>query len=122
MIKEIYCRLPIDTNYKKVIECPNEEEEILQQIRVILGTKPGQVLGAPGFGINLEDYLFSFTFNQDEVQSLLTSLINTYLDLDTNKYSVKVKVNYGKDHYNKSDYAVIDIIINQEKTMGILVT
>ena len=61
MIKEIYCRMPSDANYKRngsVIESTSMEENLLQRIRICLGTRKGEVLGDPFFGINLEDYIF----------------------------------------------------------------
>ena len=36
----------------------DETEQILQQIRMVLGTKPGQVLGSYEFGIDLSKFLF----------------------------------------------------------------
>lgn len=122
MLKEIYCRIPSDVNYKEQIECDNEIETILQQIRVILGTVPGQVLGSETFGIDLEQFLFQYGVDTDTIKSTLNDLIIKYLVIDQNKYTVTVDVNYGQDRYNKSDYAVIDININQSKMMGILVT
>lgn len=121
MTKEIYCRIPSDVQYKPQIECDSELETILQQIRVILGTKKGEVLGNYTFGINLEDYLFQYNVNTEIIRNELSEMINQYLAYDTNKWNVSVDVNYGKDYYNKSDYAVVDIIINQRKVMGVLV-
>src|SRR5574344_2142151 len=109
MIQEIYCRIPSDIQYKLQIECKNELEAILQRIRVILGTKPGQVLGDYSFGIDLDQYIFQYGIPTDNIKNTLTNLIVKYAQIDTDKY-------------NKSDYAVIDIIINQIKLMGVLVT
>lgn len=67
MIREIYCKLTSDPNYKKNIESQNEIENILQQCRVVLGTKKGQVLGSYEFGMNLDEYLFKYNFNEVEV-------------------------------------------------------
>lgn len=121
MTKEIYCRIPADVQYKAQLECDSELETILQQIRVILGTKKGEVLGNYSFGINLEEYLFQYNANTETIKNELSEMINQYLSYDQNKWNVSVDVNYGKDYYNKSDYAVVDIIINQRKVMGVLV-
>src|SRR5574344_43504 len=122
MIQEIYCRIPSDIQYKLQIECKNELEAILQRIRVILGTKPGQVLGDYSFGIDLDQYIFQYGIPTDNIKNTLTNLIVKYAQIDTDKYNISVDVNFGQDHYNKSDYAVIDIIINQIKLMGVIVT
>ena len=59
MTREIYCKLPSDINYENKIETTTELEQILGQIKVVLGTKPGEVLGSYNFGIDLNKYLFS---------------------------------------------------------------
>lgn len=41
MIREIYCKLPADRDYIKQMETSDEAYNILQQVRIVLGTKPG---------------------------------------------------------------------------------
>ena len=68
MIKEIYCRMPSDPKYNgDILSTSDEIERILQQIRVILGTKPGEVLGDPNFGCDLEDYVFAYGLKKQEI-------------------------------------------------------
>ena len=55
MIKEIYIRTPEDPYYSEgIIDFTNEAEEIITQIKILLGTAPGDVLCAPNFGVDLE--------------------------------------------------------------------
>ena len=122
MLREIYCRMPSDKNYiRGKIEIHDQIEYILQQIRVCLGTNPGDVLGAEDFGIDLNQYVFSMSFNQTEVKNKISELINQYVDYDRTKYVIDIDVNYGHDRYNACDYAVINISINQQKMLGVLV-
>ena len=58
MIKEIYTILTSDRNYKLQLDTNDEIVKILQQIRMVLGTRPGEVLGDINFGLNLNQYLF----------------------------------------------------------------
>ena len=59
MIKEIYIRTPEDPYYSEgIIDFTNEAEEIITQIKILLGTAPGDVLCAPNFGIDLEYLVF----------------------------------------------------------------
>jgi hypothetical protein len=53
MIKEIYCKMPADAGYAPNIESTDEAYNILQQIKVVLGTQKGQILGTYGFGVDL---------------------------------------------------------------------
>lgn len=120
MIREIYCKLTSDPNYKKNIESQNEIENILQQCRVVLGTKKGQVLGSYEFGMNLDEYLFKYNFNEVEVLYRINQMLASYVYYNTQKYTVFAQVSYGKAD-DTSDYAVVDIYINDRPCLGILV-
>lgn len=67
MIKEIYCKMPSDRGYKPQMESDSEIENILQQVKVILGTRPGQVLGSYYFGSNLSEFLFSYNNSYESI-------------------------------------------------------
>ena len=120
MIREIYCKLTSDPNYKKAVESQNEMENILQQCRVVLGTKRGQVLGSYDFGMNLDEYLFKYNFNEVEVIYRINQMLASYVYYNTSKYTVFAQVSYGKSD-DTSDYAVVDIYINNRPCLGILV-
>lgn len=44
------------------------------------------------------------------------------MEYDAKKYNVMVDVKYGKNADDTSDYALIDITINQNKCLGVMVT
>ena len=122
MIQEIYTRMPTDTKYNSnILDTHDEVERILTEIRTILGTKHGEVLGDPNFGIDLEQYVFSYGIKKQEILKNLKNQINQYLYYDPDKYTIDLDLNYGKDLVDRSDYAVLDIIINQLKLQGILI-
>lgn len=122
MIKEIYCKLPSDLNYQSKIETTDELEQILQQIRVVLGTKRGQVLGSYNFGIDLQQYLFNYNQSQAQILYNVNTTLAQWVKFDEKKYTVYADVAFGKNNNDDtSDYAVIDIIVNQNKCLGILV-
>ena len=121
MIKDIYTKLPSDVNYYPQIETDTETQYILQQIKMLLGTKPGEVLGSTQMGLNLKQYLFSYTMDVNVVKRKIIDHVSRYVQYDSKKYQVDIDVKYGKDHDNGSDYAVIDISVNQIKLMGVLV-
>lgn len=122
MIKEIYCKLPSDLNYQNKIETTDELEQILQQIRMVLGTKHGQVLGSYHFGIDLQQYLFNYNQSQAQILYNVNTALAQWVKFDESKYTVYADVAFGKNNNDDtSDYAVIDIIVNQKKCIGILV-
>ena len=122
MIADIYNILVSDKNYKYAIETHDEITIILQQIKMLLGTKPGEVFGDIRFGINLEQYLFNLSYNKAEIEEKVRFAIINNIKYDTSKYIVNIEVNYGKDHVNSSDYALVDIIINERKCLGVVIT
>ncbi len=121
MIKEIYCKLSSDSNYEKNIESVDEVQNILQQIRTVLGTKKGQVLGSYNFGINLDDYLFQYNMDKAVVLYNINQLLASYVYYDQAKYDIYVEVEYGHDDEATSDYALVNVFINQRPCLGILV-
>lgn len=119
---EIYNRLATDQTYKAQLETSDEIECILQQIKMVLGTNPGDVLAEPYFGLNLKKYIFSLSYNQSEINQIVQTAILNNICYDKSKYSVIIEVNFGKDYENASDYAVIDITINQIKYLGVMIS
>ena len=117
---DIYNRLVSDQNYIPQIETNDETEQLLSQIKMVLGTEPGDVLGSPYFGADIKKYIFNLSYNQEEINAFVTQAILNSVDYDTKKFAVSVNVEFGKDFYNKSDYAVINIIINQRRCLGIV--
>ena len=119
---DIYNRLGSDQTYIPQVETEDGMEQILSQIKMILGTASCDVLGAPYFGANIKKYLFNLSYNQQEITNFVTNIILTNIDYDRQKYAVDVNVEFGKDQYNKSDYAIINISINQIKCLGVMVS
>ena len=116
--------MPGDPNYdSSILDSTDDIENILQRIRVCLGTKPGKVLGSPSFGIDLQEYLFNMSYNADDIENKIKSMIDEYVtQVYDNKYDISVDVNFGKETDSGDDYMLIDISINNEKIMGIIVS
>lgn len=121
MLHEIYSILSSDQRYKPQLETTDEITQILQQIRMILGTKPGDVLGDISFGIDISQYLFSMSYDKEQMRELITQAIINRLYYDHTKYNVVIDIKFGKDHDSHSDYAILDISINQQKVLGIMI-
>lgn len=119
---DIYNRLSSDQNYKRQVETEDEVEMILSQVKMILGTKPGDVLGAPYFGVNIKKYLFNLSYSQEEMTKIIREGILSSIQYDKNRYTVDVSIDFGKDRNNYSDYAVINVTINQIKRLGVLIS
>ena len=121
MIREIYCKLPTDQDYELKVESMNALTNLLQQIKVVLGTKPGEVLGKPMFGVNLEKYLFLMNYNKDEIKQMIIYEITSNIVYDPQLFSVNIDISFGHNANDPYEYALIDIVINEQKCMGIIV-
>lgn len=119
MIKEIYLRNIKDPYYDNILEHSSDTESIIQQVKMILGTENGQVLGDYNFGVNLKKLIFQTSFPQDKIENLIQEQISQYINY-TDTYSIQTKVSLGKSSDGK-EFGVIDIIINQEAVIGVLV-
>jgi len=80
------------------------------------------VLGSYNFGIDLEQYLFRMNYDQDEIKRIVNLAIAGFLRYDRTKWSIYADVSFGHNVDDRYEYAVIDIVVNEEKCLGILVS
>lgn len=120
MIRDIYTRPPSDRLYQfGEYEFSDPIESIITKIKMILGTSAGQIIGDLNFGIGLEDLIFTTKLNKFDLEERITSQIFQYI-AEAADYKIKPSVQFGKTDEG-SDYALIDIFINEIKAVGILV-
>ena len=120
MIKEIYIRNEKDPYFEPgIIDYSNEIENVISQIKMILGTSKGQVLGDYNFGVDIEYAVFNTKASSDEVKRNIDEQISRYV-VHGNNITISTDVNFG-DSGKGYDYAVIDIYINGSKAIGFLI-
>lgn len=119
MISEIYIRNPEDLNYKiNVLHHSDPIESIISKIKMIFGTRRGEVIGDLNFGVGLEDLIFETRINKLQLEEDIKAQIFQYVS-ESADYKIQPKVSFGRAQ--GYDYCVIDIYINDEKTFGVLV-
>jgi hypothetical protein len=119
MIKEIYIRNPEDPNYKlNVLDHSDPIESIISKIKMIFGTRQGEVMGDLNFGLGIEDLVFETRVNKLQLEEDIKRQIGQYVT-ESSDYKIEPKVSFGKA--TGYDYCVIEIFIDNEKTFGILV-
>jgi mRNA-degrading endonuclease HigB of HigAB toxin-antitoxin module len=119
MLRELYMRDPTDPLYTPdVLEQSSELETLLGQIRMIMFTKPGDVIGAYDFGYNLEDNLFLFDVSAEELRSRLIENVYFYCP-DAAAFKVDIQAKFFKGTVR--DACLLDIFIDNRKTLGVLV-
>ncbi len=118
MARELYFRDPSDPSYQEgIMEVSDELEMVIGQIKMILGTSPGEILGAPDMGVDLESQLFVFNVNQFTLQSMLHDQITKFVPL-ASKYQIKFNISFARGTVR--DICLIDVLINGTPMFGIL--
>ena len=120
MIREIYIRDENDPYFNPtIIDYSNEVESVISQIRMILGTKNGDVLGSYDFGVDLEEMVFNTRFAADQVMEKVNDQIDKYVKHRDQMY-VYCDISFG-DSGMGYDYAILDIYINGVKSIGFVI-
>lgn len=115
---EIYPRNPDDPNYTEGFLETNDQVEILiGMIKNLMLTKPGEVLGDPYFGIDLESLVFDFEIDQDSLENAITMQLMTYVPMARSIFQVDFKVGFFKGDFR--DACVIDFAIKGNPILGI---
>lgn len=119
-IKEIYAKDPSDSTFQSnVIEHSDVYETVLSKIRMILYTKPGEVLGNPNFGVNLEEYVFALNASNQTIRESIEKQINEYVP-ESLVMNISVDVNFHQQEIY--DICYIDIKIDGTKAMGLIIS
>ena len=118
-IREIYIRDEKDPYYNPtIIDYNNETESIISQIRMILGTKNGDVLGNYDFGVDLEALVFGTKRDANSIMEELNQQIIEYLYHSDNTH-IECTIEFG-DSGKGYDYAVLNVYIDGVKMIGFL--
>ena len=119
MISEIYVKNPEDPNFKiNILHHSDPIESIISKIKMIFGTRQGQVLGDLNFGLGLEDKIFETRINKIQLEEDIKRQIGQYVT-ESSKYKIVPSVSFGKA--KGYDYCIIDIYIDGTKSFGILI-
>ncbi len=119
MGKEIYLRDPSDPAFKEnILEVSDEVEMLVSQIKLMLFSKPGDVLGAFSFGVDLDSQLFVFNINEYNLKSMLNDQTAKFIPL-SEKYRVKYDVKFAQGTVR--DICIIDVSINGTPFFGLMI-
>lgn len=115
---EIYPRNPDDPNYKSGLMHTDDQVEILiGMIKNCMMTIPGEVLGDPYFGIDLESMIFDLEVDQATLERSIAMHLSTYVPLASSLYQVDFKVGFLRGETR--DACIIDFAIKGNPILGI---
>ena len=117
-LSEIYPRNPDDPNYQEGFLHTSDEVEILiGMIKQCMLTRPGEVLGDPYFGIDLEGLIFDLNIDQRTLERSIRLHLLTYVPLATSKFDVDFTIGFFQGETR--DACVIDFAIRGNPLLGI---
>lgn len=70
---------------------------VLQQIDILLGTDPHEVLGDPVYGSDCEKFIWDLTYTNGEIERYVSRLLEYWVDFLSFDHSVKVDILKGTD-------------------------
>ncbi len=119
MLKELYCRNFQDPNYTyEQLETNSSLEAALTKIRMIIFTTPGDILGEPRLGLDLERRLFQLNFNNKDLETAFNAQISRYIP-EASTYNIRMQVTFVPGSVR--DLAYLDIYIDDVRQLGVVV-
>ena len=114
-LRDFYTRTNEDPRYlDDKVEVSDDLESTIQQIKMTLFTKKGEVLGEPDFGIDLNKYLFEYDIDPMSLSHEATSQVNKYV-AEARKRQVTVNPSLYPDDKSNRDILVLLIDIPELK-------
>jgi hypothetical protein len=116
---EFYVKNIGEPNYKpNEMQSDAELELLLTQISTLLFTRKGEVLGDPGFGANLEDYVYELRYNDYQLKTVIDYQLSEYVPL-ASKYNVDISIEVVDDVSNHIVF--LDITVDSRFQLGVYI-
>ena len=104
--RDFYMRPEYDPKYRPdQVEVYDEIEACINQVKMTLLTKKGEVLGEPNFGVELESYLFDFELDPSALSDSASRQVDKYV-MESKKRSISIKPSYTTDEKDRKIYAL----------------
>ena len=109
---DLYCRLPGEAEFDiNLLETSNAFIETLQEITMLFETKPGDVLGQPDMGIDLERVLYEFGVTESQLRTIIERQVQTYIPQASD---FNFRVNVTINDVGRIKVGQIDIILDDK--------
>lgn len=117
---DLYFKGPNDITYNEFLSEENDElNQLIGQIKMILFTDQGTVLGNLGFGANLQRLIFETNYNQYTILNNLKYQFSQYLNYDTDRFTINTDLKFFRGTLR--DMALLTIDINAYRVLDILI-
>lgn len=119
-IRDFYMRNENDPLYRDdQIEVYDEIESAVSNVKMTLLTNKGEVLGEPGFGLDIEKYLFDFEIDPFVLADGAQYQIDKYVS-ESKKRNIKVSPTYTTDERDRKVYALQISIDSRKSAFAVL--
>lgn len=117
---DLYFKNENDITYDELLlEETSELQILISQIKMLLFTNNGDVLGSPSLGLNLETLIFETSYNKFIILNNLKTQIERYLVYDDKKYQVEYDIVFYRGTIR--DIAILSILINGQNSLDIMI-
>lgn len=114
-LRDFYTRTNEDPKYlEDRVEISDELESAIQQVKMTLFTRKGEVLGEPDFGIDMDGYLFEYAVDTSRLGRDAMGQVNKYVG-EARKRQITVSPALYPDDRSNRDIFVLLINIPELK-------
>lgn len=119
-MKDLYFKSDIDITYdaSKFVE-DDRLQQLIGQIKMIIFTNHGEVLGSTEMGLNLETLIFETNYNSKTIINNLKFQMSQFLKFDEDIFDIAYDIQFFQGTVR--DMALLTITINGQRSLDILV-
>ena len=118
-LKDFYSRDVDAPKYQASrLEVDEPLDDLIIKIEQTLFTRRHSVLGAPSFGCNLDDMIFSLTSNESTIRNVCGQQIVEYCLTGNDGFSVDVQVKFFQTAERNGCF--IDVFVDDKRVVGVL--
>jgi len=120
MLRDIYLRNEDDPKFvANKMEENDKLQDLIEQLKMLFATSPGEVVAFPFYGLNLEDMLFEYDFDRDDMLQEIDSQYFQYIKPYFPGINVEFDLYISEGEISKT--AVLDVYINEELNFQLLI-
>jgi hypothetical protein len=107
-LRDLYIRKENEPGFdENRLEVFDELESTIQQIKMTLFTRKGEVLGEPNYGVEVDRYLFEFSIDPFGIKQDASDQINTYVSGARKKTITVNPASYQDDRVGREIFVLL---------------
>jgi hypothetical protein len=120
MLRDIYLRNEDDPKYvANRMEETDKIQDLVEQIKMLFATSPGEVVAFPYYGLNLENMLFEYDFDRDQILQEIDRQYFQYIKPYFSGVDVEFDVYVSEGEISKT--AIIDVYIDEQLNFQVMI-